>query len=130
MPFLQDAPAPAPGDIDEPDRQRDGQENRNEEGAEQRAHGDGPGLLDLGNLLDDSHDRPKELADGQSDVDALVGIESDPVPEHRVEIHAEELETMLVELQREADEPRRQEDEETDDYGEFSVRKPTQHTHG
>ncbi|WP_245535566.1 hypothetical protein [Sphingomonas echinoides] len=128
--FLEDGLAAPPGDIDEPDRDRRDDENRDEDRADKRVDRGCPRLLDGGDIGHGRHDRFVDLAVRQRDVDALVGIEIDPVPKRRIELHADELESMLVEAQRKDDEPSGEEGEEPGDDGQLRARKPHQHLMG
>ncbi len=127
MAFLKDRTPPPVRDVDEPDGRRNGDEDRDEEGADEAAHRDGPGGDDLGHIGHRFHHGAQDLAIGKRDVDALARIEIDPVPERRVDLHANELEAMLIELDRHDDEPGCEEGEEPQDEGEFRAREPHQH---
>jgi hypothetical protein len=126
VPLLQDRLATATREIDEPDRQGNGEEHREKQCAEKAAHGDAPGPLDLGHQRDHGHDRAVEFAARKPDVDALRRVEADPVPEHGVELHADELEAVLVQFERHDHEPGREEHEEPDDEGKFCAGEPHQ----
>src|SRR3546814_9422226 len=68
-----------------------------------------------------------DFAGRQCDVDALVRIKIDPVPQGRVELHHDKLEAMLIELDRHDDEPGGREGEEPQDEGQLRARKPHHH---
>lgn len=89
-------------------------------------HGDAPGPLDLGHQRDHGHDRAVEFAARKPDVDALRRVEPDPFPEHGVDLHADELEAVLVQFERHDHEPGREEHEEPDDEGKFCAGEPHQ----
>ncbi len=130
MPFLKDRTAAPMRDVDEPDGGRNGDEDRDQESADEAPHRDGPGCDDLGNIGHRFHHGAHEVAVRQRDVDALVRIEVDPVPEGRIDLHADELETMLVELERHDDEPGGEKGEEPEDEGQLGAREPHQHLMG
>src|SRR3546814_15346329 len=71
--------------------------------------------------------RSHDFAGRQCDVDALVRIKIDPVPQGRVELHHDKLEAMLIELDRHDDEPGGREGEEPQDEGQLRARKPHHH---
>src|SRR3546814_506692 len=73
------------------------------------------------------HHRSHYFAGRQCDVDALVRIKIDPVPQGRVELHHDKLEAMLIELDRHDDEPGGREGEEPQDEGQLRARKPHHH---
>src|SRR3546814_552552 len=77
---------------------RNGDEGRDEERAQQSSHGDGPCPDHLGDVGDCRHHGAKDVSAGKRDVDALVRIEVDPVPQGRIELHSDELDAVLVEL--------------------------------
>ena len=87
MPFLKDRTAAPMRDVDEPDGGRNGDEDRDQESADEAPHRDGPGCDDLGNIGHRFHHGAHEVAVRQRDVDALVRIEVDPVPEGRIDLH-------------------------------------------
>ena len=124
--FLKDRLAPLARKIDEPECDRDGDEDGYEEGRQKAFHRDLPGLDDLGDIRHRGHHRTHDLAARQGDVDALVGVEVDPVPERGINLHADELEAVLVELDRHDHEPGGREEEEPHQDGQFRTREPHQ----
>src|SRR3546814_14115547 len=98
MPFLKDRAAASMRDVDEPNGQRNGDEGRDEERAQQSSHGDGPCPDHLGDVGDCRHHGAKDFSAGRRDFDALLRIEVTPVPQGRIELHSDELHAVLIEL--------------------------------
>jgi len=68
VPFLKDRASPPVREIDEPDRDGNGDEDRDEEGSDQASHRGRPGGDDIGDIGDRGHHRAHDFAARQRDV--------------------------------------------------------------